>query len=118
MNRLVSTCAIVLSVTACAPKKPVGQVATSGQTWEGGYLARRGLDPRPTCVISYYGDWGKSCTDKADCEARCLLRYDGDMDAHPIGSPATGQCQREEPEIGCYAEIVQGAVATRFRCTD
>ena len=62
-----------------------------------------------------FADAGKPCADKADCKGQCLVKYERNL---ALSSPASGQCQAEEPAIGCFAQVRQGAVATAFQCTD
>lgn len=117
MNRLLATLTIGLLIGGCAPQKTTVSETTAISTCPDGFMARRGLTPWPTCVTPF-SDGRKSCSDKADCQGQCLLKYDGNLDAHPIGSAASGQCQAEEPAIGCYAQVRDGRVATKFLCTD
>ena len=118
MKRL-ATFAILLTVVAgCAPKEKVQSESRTPETCVGGFLAKRGLTPWPTCIIPFT-DGGKSCSDKAGCVGQCLVKYDGNLKAMPaIGSPAIVQCQAEEPAIGCFAQVRNGTVATAFLCTD
>ena len=73
----------------------------------------------PVCVRAF-ADAGKSCTDKADCQGRCILDFGSEgvsLATHPIGAEASGQCQRDDALFGCYAEILQGRV-TQPICAD
>lgn len=118
MNRLAVSLAMLTLVGGCAPNEASTTGSAEARECVGGFMAKRGLTPWPTCVIPY-ADGGKSCSDKADCKGQCLLKYEGDLNARPaIGSPASGQCQAEEPAIGCYAQVRNGTVATGFLCTD
>lgn len=117
MRRLLASLILILVIGNCGPQKPVTSETANPAACPGGFMARRGLTPWPTCVTPY-SDAGKSCRDDDDCRGRCLLKYDSNLDAHPIGSVASGHCQAEEPAIGCYAELRHGRVATGFLCTD
>lgn len=117
VRHLIASLMMILVIAGCAPQKPVATETVNVTACPGGFMERRGLTPWPTCVIPY-SDAGKSCSDGGDCQGQCLLKYDGNVDAHPIGTAASGQCQPQEPAIGCYAQIRQGLVATGFLCTD
>jgi hypothetical protein len=100
MDRLAAILALLLVIGGCAAKEQPVTHSADAQTCIGGFMAKRGLTPWPTCFIPF-SDGGKSCSDKADCQGQCLLRY-ADSGALAVGSPASGQCQ----------------VATTFLCTD
>lgn len=57
----------------------------------------------PACVRPL-SDGGKACTDKVDCEGRCLNA--GPL--LPSGTEAVGTCQRQEPLDGCWQEMTGG----------
>ena len=114
MNRVAALVFLLTVVTGCAPKETAKTDSAPAQACVGGFMAKRGLTPWPTCIIPF-ADGGKSCSDKADCKGQCLVKYEGNL---AIGAPASGQCQAEEPAIGCYAQIRAGTVATGFVCTD
>jgi hypothetical protein len=58
---------------------------------KGGQVSARGMFGLPTCVVPF-ADAGKACSNKIDCDGRCLA---GESDL-PIGTAATGQCQRDD----------------------
>lgn len=72
-------------------------------------VCRRGL---PACVLSY-SDAGKACTDKADCQGKCLVTGE----APAAGTPAQGQCQANDDPCGCRTEVM-GGVAQLGICID
>ena len=59
----------------------------------------------PTCVVRY-ADAGKACTDKSDCQGRCL-----------VGSEGTGQCEVDDDPCGCKIEM-KGGKQAGGRCVD
>ena len=69
----------------------------------GGHIGSIGMFGLPACVRPL-ADGGKHCTDKADCEGRCL----GTGPAVSAGTPMTGACQRQEPLDGCWQEVAGG----------
>ena len=114
MNRIAALVCLLTVITGCAAKETAKFDSGSAQACVGGFMAKRGLVPWPTCIIPF-ADGGKSCSDKGDCKGKCLVKYHGNL---AIGSPATGQCQAEEPAIGCFAQVRDGTVSTKFLCTD
>jgi hypothetical protein len=64
-----------------------------------------------------YADAGKSCTDKADCLGRCIVRTGEDATA-PLSSAVAGKCEVENPTFGCFAEVREGKIVTPFVCVD
>lgn len=71
--------------------------AAQGGTW---------LDGVELCVFLTYEDAGKPCTDKADCQGKCLA-----LNIHtlpPATGPETGACAKDSKLLGCKAEILKG----------
>src|SRR5690349_3676210 len=114
MIRVAALFLVLTTVSSCAPNESERPDSVAAKACVGGFMAQRGLTPWPTCIIPF-ADAGKSCTDKADCRGQCLVKYERNL---ALGSPAVGQCQAEEPAVGCFAQVRQGAVATGFRCID
>jgi hypothetical protein len=75
-------------------------------------VANLGMFGLPACVRPL-PDGGKACTDKADCEGRCLNAGT----PLPTGTAASGTCQREEPLGGCWQEVTGGR-ATQAWCAE
>ncbi|MDE2265793.1 MAG: hypothetical protein KGL29_07835 [Alphaproteobacteria bacterium] len=71
-----------------------------------------GLSWQPMCNIRF-DDGGKTCTDKSDCEGRCLLV--GDMPRH--NRNVSGQCEPHHISYGCSVPIAHG-VAGKAECLE
>lgn len=71
-----------------------------------------GMFGAPACVQPL-PDGGKACTDRTDCEGRCL--NEGSL--LPPGTVTNGICQRLEPLDGCWQEVDSG-LATQGWCAD
>ncbi len=80
---------------------------------QGGEVRQEGMLGTYRCTVPY-ADAGTACSDKSDCEGRCLLPPGSDA-AH--GEAATGACQANDSPFGCYAEILGGRVAAAV-CVD
>jgi hypothetical protein len=80
----------------------------------GGYESRSGFG-YPLCQFDY-SDGGKFCSDKADCQGRCLNHLDGLPNPIPedqmpkAGDTATGFCEMKKSTFGCYAVIEKGKI--------
>lgn len=70
---------------------------------KGGHVGGYDMFGLPTC-LQPLSDGGKACTDKADCEGRCLNAGP----PLPPGTAVSGICQREEPLGGCWQEVTGG----------
>jgi hypothetical protein len=66
----------------------------------------------PACVLPY-SDAGKVCTDKSECQGRCLQVGAG---ATP-GTQAVGACEATNEPCGCTSPVEHG-VATQGICED
>lgn len=61
----------------------------------------------PRCVVRY-ADAGKACTDKSQCQGRCLVES---ALAQVPGAPAQGRCEEDDDPCGCRIEVKNGKVA-------
>lgn len=75
----------------------------------GGRVERRGRMQAELCVRPF-ADAGKACTDKADCQGKCVSTGNDP-------AAAAGQCQADDRLFGCYSEIVGGKAANTI-CVD
>ena len=80
---------------------------------KGGEVRQEGMLGAWRCTTPY-GDAGKACRDKADCEGKCLTSPESDA---ITGEEAVGVCQATDSPFGCYAEVVDGKVAAAL-CVD
>ena len=65
----------------------------------------------PFCQFRY-GDGGKICSDKTDCQGRCLVDIEGGP-SDPVpkpGSPAQGRCEAVKSTFGCFAKVEAGKI--------
>lgn len=83
---------------------------------KGGYESRAPFGT-PFCQFRY-GDAGKTCTGKADCQGRCLYSFDGDAKHARLGDAITGTCEAEHSTFGCYGTVEGGKLATDEGCWD
>ncbi len=84
---------------------------------KGGTVGGVGMFGTPACIIPY-SDAGKVCRDKSDCRGQCIVDLDGPPGNGPkAGDPATGQCQKNDQQFGCFAIVVDGR-ATQALCVD
>lgn len=106
----LSGCQQDLSMTQMGPSRELQSCASSG-----GMIQARGRLGTPMCVHPY-SDAGKSCSDKSDCQGRCLA--DPGADGLPkLGEAATGRCQADDKLFGCYAELRDGKARAAI-CVD
>lgn len=109
----VSLClSALVGLASCADKRSrtLGTVELKQCLAAGGYESRSAFG-FPICQFRY-ADAGKTCTGKADCEGWCRLRVDGlpQMALPQPGQSATGVCQAEHYDPGCWATIEDGKV--------
>jgi len=114
-----------LLLGSCAAPQPAGPSAgTSYRSADddpalcrarGGTIEPRGMSASPICVIRY-ADGGKTCNGKRDCQGVCRVEYRRDQ--LPRGRAVTGQCQPENSNVGCWARVENGRIASAFLCTD
>jgi hypothetical protein len=100
-----------LMLTSCAqPAKTLSKAERKACVAEGGYESRSAFG-YPICQADF-ADAGRTCSDKSDCQGRCLVMLDGPPGPLPQpGDPAKGVCQPRSYTPGCYAEVEQGKVA-------
>lgn len=115
-----------LSLCACtptqapeaAPTTPAGQSLVRDMSGpdkaacqaSGGRVERRGRLGSELCVRPF-ADAGKSCTDSAQCQGKCVATGN-------TAEPQTaGQCQADDRLFGCYSEIKGGKSAYTI-CVD
>ena len=100
MNAWLAAAVLALATAGAFAAEPVldaQRCAAQGGTW---------LDGVELCVFVTYDDAGKPCTDKADCQGKCLA-----LDIHtppPASDPETGACAKDSKLLGCKAEILKG----------
>lgn len=75
----------------------------------GGQVERRGRLQAEQCVHPF-ADAGKACTDKADCQGKCIAQGNSN-------DATAGQCQADDRQFGCYSEIM-GGKASNTICVD
>lgn len=80
---------------------------------KGGEVRQEGMLGTYRCTVPF-ADAGKACTDKSDCEGKCLLPPESEAAA---GDAAAGACQASDSPFGCYAEILDGKIAAAL-CVD
>lgn len=100
----------MIAIGSCAPSQPrLSASETRLCREQGGYLSRA---PFGGAFCQFrYPDGGKACSDKRDCEGRCLhLGGDSGPALAPL-SPATGTCEAERSTFGCYAEVLDGKIS-------
>jgi putative hemolysin len=78
-------------------------------TGSGGRVERRGRMGAELCVMPF-ADAGKACTDKADCQGKCVSTGNDP-------AATAGQCQADDRLFGCYSEI-KGGKAVNTICVD
>jgi putative hemolysin len=130
MRGLWTVLAGALALAACAPQdgpqppvKPTGETSQPGGftremsaadraacEQSGGTVQRRGRIGMEQCVHRF-ADAGKTCTDKAQCEGKCVAS------AVSPDTPAVGQCQADDKLYGCYAEVRDGKAPAAI-CVD
>jgi hypothetical protein len=80
----------------------------------------------PFCQFSY-GDAGKACSGKADCQGKCLFDIVGTPRLFEMGHKhegpkpgdvVTGKCQEEHDTFGCYATVEGGKLSNDEACFD
>ncbi len=122
----------VFALVACSPAEAPGEgtVAPGGTgrasyardmdakeradcTADGGTVQRRGMLGMEMCVHAY-ADAGRTCTDSAQCQGRCVGPAGGEGSA---GAAVSGQCQADDRLFGCYSEVKGGSAAYAI-CVD
>lgn len=122
--------AVFAALCACAPAiapesaTPPAQAAASrpGDSTDiancaarGGVIDTVGRMQRQVCRVPY-ADAGKTCSNKSDCTARCILdREEGD--AEPGSGKVAGRCQQYQTQFGCFSEVDGGRVKSTI-CVD
>lgn len=109
-----------LVLAGCAPTEaPAGPQSypmemsaadRSACTAKGGRVERRGRLGAELCVTPF-ADAGKACTDKSDCQGKCIATGNSPT------PPTAGQCQADDRLFGCFAEI-DGGKAVNALCVD
>ena len=111
---------LALALTGCTPAVEMAQRGTPSKTLlscanSGGTLQARGRSRQMICVHPY-GDAGKSCSSKKDCQGRCIAdRTDGELPK--LGDAVAGRCEADNRLFGCYAEV-EGGKAKAAICVD
>lgn len=103
--------ALAASITAScgAPSKRLSAPDRRTCVAQGGYESRSAFG-FPICQFRY-GDGGKSCSDKKDCQGECRLSVDGELTRIPRpGEAVTGLCQPTSYSPGCFVTIEDGEV--------
>jgi pimeloyl-ACP methyl ester carboxylesterase len=96
----------VAETAASAATATVGVDATACQA-RGGEVRPVCRRQVPRCVVRY-PDAGKRCSNKSDCQGRCLV--DGERSLRP-GDPANGRCEEDDDPCGCKFEVKNGKLA-------
>lgn len=126
MRRILLCLIVGMSIAACSqpssldrgqPEETAPQVDAKACAAAGGEVrpvCRRGL---PACVLTF-SDAGKACTDKADCQGKCLLVVEPPAPgAASQAAAGQGQCQANNDPCGCRTEIL-GGIAQPGICID
>ncbi|KAF0174648.1 MAG: putative secreted protein [Alphaproteobacteria bacterium] len=129
MNKLILA-AVFATPCACAPavapqtSTPPTQAAASRPSdspdiancaARGGVVDTVGRMQRQVCRVPY-ADAGKTCSNKSDCTARCILDNEEGGEV-PAKGKVTGQCQHYETQFGCFSEV-DGGLVTSTICVD
>lgn len=92
-----------------------GEIATAAERAQcdslGGEIQRAGLLGWEHCILPY-ADAGKTCSDSAECEGRCLVNEMTDT-----GTALSGTCQADSNPFGCYTEMEDGEAGMAI-CVD
>lgn len=113
-------------LAGCTPSSETPSTPAGGQSFarelsaadrsaclaSGGKVERHGRIQAETCVHAF-ADAGKACTDKADCQGKCV----GGVEQSASTRPVAGQCQADDHLFGCYSEI-KGGQALNAICVD
>lgn len=75
----------------------------------GGKYEMAGLLGHFQCTLPY-ADAGAVCSDRSDCEGRCLAGEDADFDPTGETSGQTGFCQADDNSFGCFSDVIEGVV--------
>ena len=118
MFKSILAAALALVMVSCAPAPPPPVVASASPdvaacAAKGGTVRPVCRMQRPACVINY-SDAGKTCSDKSDCQGRCL--YEGEAPRDPAAA-VTGQCQATSDPCGCFTTVVKGQMGPGL-CVD
>lgn len=107
----------VACVGSCsAPPKRLTSTEVRVCRVQGGYESHAPFGS-PFCQFRY-GDAGKTCSGKADCQGRCLSYFYGQPNEQKIGNSVAGKCEAERSTFGCYGTVEGGKLATDEGCTD
>lgn len=90
----------------------MGEADKASCTASGGVVERRGRLGVETCIHTY-ADAGKVCTDSAQCSGKCLATGHEEASTAPV----QGQCQHDDHQFGCYAQVNNGHRAATI-CVD
>ena len=117
MLKSLIVAALAAVMVSCAPTPPPITPSTGPDVAacaaKGGTVRPICRMQRPACVITY-ADAGKTCSDKADCQGRCLYRGEPPADD---AAAVTGQCQATSDPCGCFTTVVKGQVGPGM-CVD
>jgi hypothetical protein len=91
--------------------RSLAEIDRAGCEENGGEVTQEGMLGLYRCVLPYK-DAGKACRSSEDCEGKCVAD-----DSLAVGAEAEGKCQPTDSPFGCYAEVVDGKVATAI-CVD
>lgn len=112
--RTLILCLSLLLVSCTPESKPSGHrtiptpsaATAQGCAAKGGTLQRVCRRQVEACVVPF-SDAGKACSDKSQCQGRCILDSD-----HPVsvGDSVMGKCELDNDPCGCKIEVVNGKV--------
>jgi hypothetical protein len=108
--------AVACAGSCSAPPKRLSSTDAKVCRAQGGYESRAPFGG-PFCQFRY-GDAGKSCSGKADCQGRCLFYFGGQPNEPKVGDSVAGKCEAERESFGCYGTVEAGKLAMDQGCTD
>ena len=115
----VAVLGIVLGARSCERTSHQSRLSLTDKSIcekSGGHESREPFGA-PICVPAFK-DGGKACVRKADCEGRCLSDAPDNYKQFTIGSPVSGQCEREATMFGCHANVEEGKLTQAYFCED
>lgn len=106
--------AIAMMVAAGIVGAPVSPPNPAACAAKGGYIQKVCMRQAPVCLIPFK-DAGKPCTDKSQCQGRCLYNQGGLLPKP--GIKVVGACQRDTDPCGCKTDVIKGKTG-HWGCVD